>query len=535
VARSTKHEEIELKLRLPGPRSQERIVNYLAGRGHKLRKLAKRRIEDLYLDTFEWTLLKREYALRLRRQAGRSLFTLKSLGRIDGGIARREEVEAKVDRKIVDPSFIPGLKVRRLVDSLIYPRKLLEQVRVNTERQPYSLTLAGGTRLELSFDTTAFAAAGFNKPHQAKGLLEMEAELLDGDPRALELLSQELVKRFRCRPSTSSKLETAIARLSVEIPAKQPPPELSVRLGDSLAGAVKKILAFQYQRFHTYLPGIHLDLDTEFVHQARVASRRMRAALGLFSGILPKPTEESLVKELKWLAAALGEVRDLDVFLLNLTWLFGKIETGSAKQRKVLESWIREYRAKRLRRLKQALASARFSRLDARFTRYLKTHPAPVRRGLDGRAVQLLGEVAPQIIMEKCEAVLKHGRRIEAKPSLENYHRLRIEMKKLRYACEFLQPAHDDALEPLIKKTVKIQDCLGELQDTVFTRSFVKLILKKWKGRAVAQELIFMLGEIYQLQGELARQAMKRFQALWQLFDDKTQREELERVLHEGR
>jgi CHAD domain-containing protein len=530
-----KREEIELKLRLPGPRSQARILEHLAARGHRFRKLTRRRIEDLYLDTFEWTLLKKQYVLRLRKQAGRTFVTLKSVGRIDGGIARREEIEARIDREIVDPSFIPDPKVRKLVDGLIHPRKLLEQVRVSTERQPYELTLSGGARLELCFDTTTFAAAGFNKPRQARGLMEMEAELLQGDPGVIEGLSQEMARSLRYRPSKSSKLELAIAQLGIEIPAKRPPPALSVKLGDRSGEAVKKILTFQYQRLHTYLPGVHLDLDTEFVHQARVASRRMRSALGLFRGILPERTEEFFAKELKWLAGALGDLRDLDVFLLNLPRLHPRMGAHSAKQRKILEHWIRAYRADRLKRLKQTLTSGRFRNLDTRFRGYLRARPAPVNRRVHGRGAKPLRTLAPEIIMEKWDAVLKHARRIEANPKLEDYHRLRIEMKNLRYACEFVQPAYDDALEQLIRKTVKIQDCLGELQDTVFTRNFVQLIMRKWRGRVVEPESIFMLGEIHQLQDEIARQAMRRFQVLWRIFDERTQREELERVLREGR
>ncbi len=105
-----------------------------------------------------------------------------------------------------------------------------------------------------------------------------------------------------------------------------------------------------------------------------------------------------------------------------------------------------------------------------------------------------------------------------AKPKLKQFHRLRIQMKKLRYAIEFMAPAYDGALDPFIERTVEIQDCLGELQDTVFTGEFVESLLDDWKGKLVDPDLVFILGEIYQLQAEIARKRRERFGKIWERF-----------------
>jgi hypothetical protein len=98
------------------------------------------------------------------------------------------------------------------------------------------------------------------------------------------------------------------------------------------------------------------------------------------------------------------------------------------------------------------------------------------------------------------------------------FHRLRIQMKRLRYACEFVGPAYDGALDPFIERTVEIQDCLGELQDTVFTREFVDSLRADWQGKLVDPDLLFVLGEIYQLQAEIARERRKQFADIWERF-----------------
>jgi CHAD domain-containing protein len=105
-----------------------------------------------------------------------------------------------------------------------------------------------------------------------------------------------------------------------------------------------------------------------------------------------------------------------------------------------------------------------------------------------------------------------------ANPKVKQFHRLRIQMKKLRYAIEFMAPAYDGALDPFIERTVEIQDCLGELQDTVFTGEFIEDLLDDWKGKLVDPDLVFILGEIYQLQAEIEADRRERFGKIWERF-----------------
>ena len=91
-------------------------------------------------------------------------------------------------------------------------------------------------------------------------------------------------------------------------------------------------------------------------------------------------------------------------------------------------------------------------------------------------------------------------------------------MKRLRYAIEFMAPAYDGALDSFIERTVEIQDCLGELQDTVFTGGFIESLLDDWKGKLVDPDLVFILGEIYQLQAEIEGDRREMFGKIWERF-----------------
>ena len=189
-----------------------------------------------------------------------------------------------------------------------------------------------GTEIALAFDISSFFLLGLHKPKRAKKLQEMEAEVISGSERALKTLALLLSREFPFQPSKTSKLEVGIDRLKVVIPSKKLPEKLRVLLDDRLDLAVHKILNHQLQRFREQIPGIKRDIDTEFVHQARVATRRMRSVLRLFRDAGPACAGAYLEGELKWLGETFGAVRDLDVFLLNLSQFKEQDETLSRKE-----------------------------------------------------------------------------------------------------------------------------------------------------------------------------------------------------------
>jgi len=508
--------EIELKLVLPGPEPESALVSYLRENDYTVEELDPVRNVDTYLDTFDWSLLKNKLALRYRVSNGAAMYTLKSVGAIEAGIAKRMEMEIQLDGAVDIPALIPAKRIRKLVGDMIFPRKLLEQIQVLTNRRRYQVFSPEGAEIEIAFDTSSFLLRGLHKPRRAQKLNELEAEILKGPPAALEVLASLLANKFPYPPSSASKFEVAIERLKVILPSKKPPPKLRVCLDERLDLAVRKILRHQLQRFWEHVPGLLSDIDTEFVHQNRVAARRMRSALRLLHGAVPEGAGAYLQDELKWLGGVLGAVRDLDVFLLNVTRFRESIERFPLKKKDAFATWIEKHRRAPFKALCQALASPRFKIFERRLTRFLEK-PLP-RYPRSRLALKKVHEVAPALITGKFEAVIKQGQSVLANPKIKQFHRLRIQMKKLRYASEFMAPAYGDALDPFIERMVKIQDSLGELQDTVFTKSFIDYLREDWKGKLVDPELLFILGEIYQLQGDIARRKKEEFGRIWEEF-----------------
>ena len=522
--------EIELKLVLPGQEAELAIVVFMRETGYTVNELDPVRNVDIYLDTFDWSLMKNKLALRYRVSNGSAMYTLKGIEFIEDGIAKRMETEVPLDRPVDVPALIRVKRVRKLVDGMIFPRKLIEQVQVRTDRRRYRVTSPEGAEIELAFDTSSFSLRGLHKPRRAQKLTELEAEIRSGPETALGALASLVSSKFNYPPSSASKLEVAIERFKIVIPSKRPPEKLRIRLDDRLDLTLRKILTYQFQRLREQLPGVHRDIDTEFVHQARVATRRMRSALRFFRDAFPESTAAYLQAELKWLGSLFGAVRDLDVFCLNLSRFERQIERFPAKKKQAFENWIEKDRRAPLKALCQALESPRYVQFERRVLQFLE-RPLPTRPRAP-LAMKTVREVAPVLLKEKFDAVIERGRAVLADPKLKQYHRLRIQMKRLRYLSEFVAPAYEGALDAFIERTVEIQDCLGELQDTVFTRKFVEGLIEDWKGKLVDPDLLFILGEIYQLQAEIARERQEAFGKIWEQFSSEETVALLKEVLH---
>jgi CHAD domain-containing protein len=526
----TETKEIEYKFLLPEPGANPAVLNLLGSKGYRVRRQRPIRQEDLYLDTFDWRLFRHGFSLRFRRANEKMYYTLKSIGKFEEGRAERREIEIEVKGSVVDPTAAPVKEIQMEIAEIIYPRRLIGQLTVRTERQPYMVTSPGGkAQIELVFDSTGFLARGFNKPRRARRLFEMEAELRKGPPAELETLKQHLTGTIAFTPSGQSKFETAIERLGIVFPTKNPPPHLQVKIDDRFDRAVQKIFAFQIHRLDENIPGVLSDIDTEFVHQARVATRRMRSLIQLFGGAIPDKTGSYFAEELLWLGSLFGGVRDLDVFLLNLPLFKQAIEIAPQRSIKTLMQHIAEERLALFAELKAGLASARWRLLRSRLLAFAGRTPA--KNPSAPLAPAPVNAAAPPIITARFDAVITQGSRVLAKPDLKNFHKLRIQFKKLRYALEFVSPAYGHSLHPLVEEVVKIQDCLGDLQDTVFTRALIDRLLKRWKGNVLDPRLLFMLGEMYELQGEIARTKQNQFHEIWKHFDQDALRKTLASAL----
>ena len=187
------------------------------------------------------------------------------------------------------------------------------------------------------------------------------------------------------------------------------------------------------------------------VHQSRVALRRLRAAMGLFKHV-DDPNLRAIGAEAKWIAGELAPSRDLHVFLK---------ETAPAAEAPIPRIGRRLARD-RLARARSALSGPRYEAFDAKLEAFAQALAPP-----GDETLLRFGAHALTLRHDKVDKVGHKIDHLEAK----TLHKLRIAVKKLRYAAIFLQPAFagpgfdKKAARAYIEATARLQGALGALND----------------------------------------------------------------------
>lgn len=215
--------------------------------------------------------------------------------------------------------------------------------------------------------------------------------------------------------------------------------------------------------------GTRSDRDPEDLHQMRVAVRRMRSVLRLADG----RDADTVRAELKWLGAALGEVRDYDVLIEHLRAVVGGFDDQDREPAALLVALFEAERAEARRRMSQALGSLRYDSL--------LTAVAELSRDAEVRSAPEISRLDPaQTLRKPYDKLTRAARRLPDVPSDAELHALRIRGKRLRYAAEMAAPAagkkQAKQLGSLVKAAKKLQDVLGDHQDAVVAAARVRTL-----------------------------------------------------------
>src|ERR1700722_13845992 len=270
-----------------------------------------RRMIDSYIDTDDWRMARAGFVLRTRRRGRHDEITLKDTQSAQaGGLRQRLEITEELPEDGVVALGRDGPVGRRM--HAIAGRRAVRQVlQVRTRRRPFVLRVGGVDAAELALDDTMIVVGTGQRPMQ---LRRVEVEVLPEWQDALEPIVRQMQAACGLQPATLSKFEAGLLALGAVIPG---PPDLGstdvgpdVTLGELAYAVLRRQLAV----LRAKEPGTRLGEDPEELHDMRVATRRLRAALDLFVEVLPVRAGVFRT-ELGWMAASLGHVRDLDVQL----------------------------------------------------------------------------------------------------------------------------------------------------------------------------------------------------------------------------
>jgi CHAD domain-containing protein len=139
-----------------------------------------------------------------------------------------------------------------------------------------------------------------------------------------------------------------------------------VEAGATFGEAARSAIEVRSQEVFSFADGVLDTTDVERVHDMRVATRRLRAALEIFAGCFPKDEHKALLSEVKLLADALGERRDPDVQIMALGNVQTELGNGERSGINGLVAVLRARQADGNERVREAIERARELRLEER-------------------------------------------------------------------------------------------------------------------------------------------------------------------------
>ncbi len=227
-----------------------------------------------------------------------------------------------------------------------------------------------------------------------------------------------------------------------------------------------RYLRKQVKQLGSQIEGIRKAEDIEFVHRARVASRRLRAALRVFAECFPAERADAWRKEIRRLARSLGEARDGDVQIAFLSDALCRFQdrTGGPGFARVLARWERgreKLQPSVTRAIERLVASRVLREMLAATRKWLRRGGKekdlrPSRRVFDHTERHVLTGLDDLRTFEPCLANPEDH---------EQHHAMRIAAKRLRYTIEICKSIYGGRLDGVLEAVKQVQSLLGDIHD----------------------------------------------------------------------
>ncbi|MEJ2055228.1 MAG: CHAD domain-containing protein [Calditrichaceae bacterium] len=274
---------------------------------------------------------------------------------------------------------------------------------------------------------------------------------------------------------------------------------------------VQSILQFLTDVMQANVNGIEQDIDTEFLHDFRVAVRRTRAALSQLKPVFPLFVLAKYKKEFSLIGKSSNQLRDLDVYLLNEEKYKDMIPVGMRGNIDFLFDQFRRDRETAHGQFVRFIKSIHFKNILSSWIKFLRTDIAEIK-GLPLAANKAIVEIAKPVIYKQLMKVLSLGSKIGEKSEDAKLHELRLECKKLRYLLEFfvsLFPKRN--MDKFIGHLKALQDNLGSFNDYSIQQEFLHnylsgMPLKSGKNKQSIAAMGALIGTLNYCQQKVRRE-----------------------------
>lgn len=450
--------EVELKFEIP-PTKQGAFRRLAALSGAKP---VEKRLLALYFDTPGEEVARHEMALRLRRSGNQWVQGLKAGRSGGGGLHAREEWEFKRRNASIDLALFADTPLAKLPHHRRLHERLGEVFRVDMRRTTWEVELAPGSRVEVALDRGEVRRGEAREP-----VCEVEIECLEGEPMAVFDFASRLLGKVELRPSAVTKARRGYRLLRGEKAAVVKASAANLHAGMSPMEAARAALSEGLGALQGNEEGVLATSDPEYVHEMRSSLRRMRSTLRVLRPKLRRGLEDSVRKDIRWLAKVMGEARDWDVLatqtLPGLLQAHGESPGGDG-----LASAVQAQRESKRAALRTALRSPRYARFILTLARWL-AQPAVAAEG-----GSKLADVASRALRKRRRLFVASAQRLSQRDPAQR-HRLRIEAKRMRYAVEgFASLFPGKRVRAFLDPLTALQRGLGDANDAAVAGQLIE-------------------------------------------------------------
>jgi inorganic triphosphatase YgiF len=479
--------EIELKL-AASPSVLRRAMSAPWLRKAAAEEPKRERLTTIYFDTRDLVLRDHGVSLRVRKTASMHLQTIKAT---TGNLIRRDEWEHEIEDDQPKLSLAKHTALAPLLTGKI-KRELRPVFATDVERVIMPLRI-DNSDIELAFDRGYIST-----PEDQDRISEIEIELKSGEPETVAALARRLAKDFPLRYEPRAKAERGYGLLDGTLQNAVPARPVPIEPTDTVADAFAAI-GFECLRQIASNDAAVLRADPEGIHQMRVGLRRLRAALSLFKEMLSGHETRAIKADLVWLTEQLGPARDYDVFVSE--GVAPLLEQHPDRQElRLLETDLEADRDKKFALAKAAVGSDRYRRIVLNTALWLLD--GEWRTSRDGLITALrerpVSTFVEDEIKRRSRNIVKKLRKLDTL-SARRRHKLRISVKKMRYACEFfngpiVREAGSKATSKFDRALKELQSWLGKLNDMTVHAKLASKIAQPTKATQKAFAIGYLVG-----------------------------------------
>ncbi len=467
---------------------------------------------SIYYDSFDWRLYKKHTLLVAEPSDEGSLLYTQNL--LSG---KRSEMLSVSDI----PRFawdLPESALRHHLDGLLEMRALLAQLKISVHIQQWWLMdVAQNPLLSLRLETPKLHPAG----RPAKTLpTSIHLNPIKGKGKIARKISDYLRQDLSLQID-DTPLPVRILQHSDKEPGSYSS-KLNLQLSPDMRAnqAAKFVMKTLLATLRDNEAGVQEDLDSEFLHDYRVAVRRTRTALTQIPFVLPKSMIERMRARFAQLGDITGPTRDLDVYLLKFDDYRAMLPEHMQADLTPLHEYLQQHRALELGRLQRYLQTATYKKFIRDWQVFLNAPARPHHQLIN--SARPIKALADERIWKAYRKIMKRGSVIQLDTPVEELHDLRKQGKKLRYLLEFFQSLYPPKeMNKLIKILKNLQENLGDLQDYEVQAYYLRGIADELGqqtsvGTATLLAMGMLVGQLEQLQQQAREEFAIRFKTFAQ-------------------